>query len=377
MTFSIARFARTNKVFLIWTAFGALLYLMRDLFGLVFITYIMCFIINGLTHRLHRSARIRRRFMVVVIYLLFLAGIAALIFFLSPRLLTEAKNFTEQLPRTLATIGEWTEAQAAANDTLAPIAERIRHLLTPEQMIVKGWALGRGALEKIVHYISWFFLALLFSFLIMLDLPRLVRSVRELRFTRLSSVYAATADSVILFAKVVGENFRAQIMISTVNTILTAIGLHILGIGGAVLLCTLVFICGLIPVLGVFISSVPILLMAVNAGGITLSLWALGMIILIHLIEAYVLNPRIVSAIMHLNPVMTLIILYIAHSLIGLWGMLLGVPISVYIYRQLIIGLKPKSRRNPPTGLPPGAPTPEEVAAVATEVAAEVESAHR
>lgn len=377
MTFSIARFARTNKIFLIWTAFGALLYLMRDLFGLVFITYIMCFIINGLTHRLHRSARIRRRFMVVVIYLLFLAGIASLIFFLSPRLLTEAKNFTEQLPKTLSTIGEWTEAQAAANDTLAPIAEKIRHLLTPEQVIVKGWALGRSALEKIVHYISWFFLALLFSFLIMLDLPRLMRSVRELRFTRLSSVYAATSDSVILFAKVVGENFRAQIMISTVNTIMTAIGLNLLGIGGTVLLCTLVFICGLIPVLGVFISSVPILLMAVNAGGIPLSLWALGMIIFIHLIEAYVLNPRIVSAIMHLNPVMTLIILYIAHSLIGLWGMLLGVPISVYIYRQLIIGLKPKSRRKLLPPLPLNAPTPEEVAAVATEVAAEVESAQR
>ena len=115
--------------------------------------------------------------------------------------------------------------------------------------------------------------------------------------------------------------------------------------------------------------------MAVNAGGITLSLWALGMIILIHMIEAYVLNPRIVSAIMHLNPVMTLIILYIAHSLIGLWGMLLGVPISVYIYRQLIIGLKPKGRRGgTPPALPANAPTAEEVAAVATEVAAEVES---
>jgi predicted PurR-regulated permease PerM len=34
---------------------------------------------------------------------------------------------------------------------------------------------------------------------------------------------------------------------------------------------------------------------------------------------------------------MTLLILYIAHSLIGLWGMLLGVPIAVCIYRYLIL----------------------------------------
>jgi predicted PurR-regulated permease PerM len=79
--------------------------------------------------------------------------------------------------------------------------------------------------------------------------------------------------------------------------------------------------------------------MAVNNGGVALGVWAGVMITLIHLLEAYVFNPRIVSRVMHIpNPVITLIILYIAHSLIGLWGMLLGVPVAVYIYRQLIIG---------------------------------------
>ena len=75
--------------------------------------------------------------------------------------------------------------------------------------------------------------------------------------------------------------------------------------------------------------------MAINSGGITLGLWAVVMIIAIHMLEAYVLNPRIVSSVMHINPVMTLIILYIAHSVIGMWGMLLGVPIAVYIYRKI------------------------------------------
>ena len=348
MSFSIAKFAHTNKVILIWTAFGTLLYLFRDMFGLVFITFVMCFVTHGLTHRLHRAARLRRRFMVTIIYTLFLAAIIGFMFFLTPRLISETKNFADQLPHTLATIEVWIEGQFAGNETLAPVLERIKHELTIEQMLRKGLNLGQKALEKSLHYVSWFFLGLLFSFLIMLDLPRLTRSVRELRFTRLSSVYEETADSVILFAKVVGENFRAQIMISALNTTLTAIGLKILGINGAVLLCTLVFVCGLIPVLGVFISSVPIVLMAVNTGGVTLGIWAAVMIIIIHMIEAYFLNPRIVSAVMHINPVMTLIILYIAHSLIGMWGMLLGVPISVYIYRQLIVGITPKAK----TGLP-------------------------
>jgi predicted PurR-regulated permease PerM len=47
---------------------------------------------------------------------------------------------------------------------------------------------------------------------------------------------------------------------------------------------------------------------------------------------------------MHINPVMTLIILYIAHSVIGMWGMLLGVPIAVYIYRKISMPYKQTPR---------------------------------
>ncbi|MDR2724593.1 MAG: AI-2E family transporter [Candidatus Adiutrix sp.] len=338
MDLSLSNFFRVNKVFIIWTAFAGLLYLFRDMFGLVFITFVMCFVTHGLTSSRRFRGHLHRRFLVALIYLLFLLLVVSFIVFLVPRLLAEARNFTNQLPATLQTIEAWLIAQMPEGSGLEPVVDRIRLMLTPEQLIIRAWAVGWGAVERSFHYVTWFFLSLLFSFLIMLDLPRLTRSIRELRFTRASLVYEETVDSVILFAKVVGENFRAQILISAINTVLTSIGLQVLGVGGAVLLSTLVFFCGLIPVLGVFISSVPIVLMAVNTGGVTLGIWAVVMITLIHMLEAYILNPRIVSRVMRINPVMTLLILYIAHSLIGIWGMLLGVPIAVYIYRQLILG---------------------------------------
>jgi predicted PurR-regulated permease PerM len=338
MDLSIVNFIRLNKVIVIWTAFAGLLYLFRDMFGLVFITFVMCFVIHGLTSRHRLRGPLSRRLLVALIYALFLALVVSYMIFVVPRLLAEAKNFTEQLPATLMTLEKWVEAQMLEGSGLEPVLDRVRLMLTPERVIIRGWAMCWGAVEKGFHYVTWFFLALLFSFLIMLDLPRLTRSIRELRFTRASLVYEETVDSVIQFATVVGRNFRAQILISTLNTFLTAVGLQILGVGGAVLLCTLVFFCGLIPVLGVFISSIPIVLMAINTGGVTLGLWAAVMIAFIHIIEAYILNPRIVSRVMHINPVMTLLILYIAHSLIGLWGMLLGVPVAVYVYRHLLLG---------------------------------------
>ncbi len=335
MTFNISEFIRVNRVYFIWAVFMGLLYLFRNLFGLVFITFIMCFIVSGITHRLRRKYHFNRRTVVISTYLLFLLSVIAFLVYVPPKILSETITFTEQLPKSINSVGNWLNNNLQRNEVIAPLLPQIKEALFPETLVVSVWNVVREMLERGLHYIGWFFLAMLFSFLIMFDLPELSKGMRRLRFTRLAESYRETADSVILFAKVVGENFRAQLFISAINTVLTALGLYFLGIKAIVLLCTIVFMCGLIPVLGMWISSVPIVLMAINSGGMELGLWALLMIFAIHILEAYVLNPRIVSSVMHINPVMTLIILYIAHSMIGMWGMLLGVPISVYVYRKI------------------------------------------
>lgn len=335
--FSISEFIKVNRFYFIWTVFLGILYMFRSMFGLVFMTFIMCFIFAGIVRRLRRRFHWNRRLIVVGIYLVFLLSEIVFIVFVPSELLNETISFTEQLPKSIHSLKAWSDTTFADNELVAPIVRQVEIGLSPEKTVIKAWAITRSVLERGIHYIGWFFLAMLFSFLILLDLPELSLGTRRLRYTKLAETYKETADSIILFAKVVGENFRAQLIISAINTTLTAIGLYVLGIKAIALLCAIVFMCGLIPVLGMIISSVPICLMAVNTGGIGLGMWALLMIILIHMLEAYVLNPRIVSSVMHINPVMTLIILYIAHTLFGLWGMLLGVPVAVYFYRKISI----------------------------------------
>ncbi|MBR5599414.1 MAG: AI-2E family transporter [Alphaproteobacteria bacterium] len=338
--FSISEFIKINRVYFIWIVFFGLLYLFRDMFGLVFITFIMCFVVSSVAHKLRRKYRLNRRMVVVCFYILFLLGVIGFLKYIPPILLSETISFTEQLPRSIQSVKEWADSEFKDNEFIAPMLNQIEGAMLPEKSVVGAWNVLRGVLEAGIHYIGWFFLAMLFSFLILFDLPKLSKGVRQLRYTKLQETYHETADSIMLFARVVGENFRAQLIISLINTILTAVCLCILKVKAVALLSTIVFMCGLIPVLGMWISSAPIIVMAINSGGVELGLWALLMIIVIHLIEAYILNPRIVSSVMHINPVMTLIILYIAHGVIGMWGMLLGVPIAVYIYRKISISDK-------------------------------------
>jgi predicted PurR-regulated permease PerM len=362
MNFSIIEFAKTNRAILIWTAFFALIYLMRDLFGLFFLTFVMCFITHGITGRSRRFSKQRRKYLVVMLYLVFLLGIIFFFVYGLPKIYIEAKQFTVQLPSTLSYIEDVLNDFSKDNPTLAQPIERVKSALTFDKVIAKTVSLAVKGLEQAWHYVTWFFISMLFSFLIMLDLPNLTRKFMSLRRSRLGEIYKETASSVIRFSQVVGENFRAQILISLINTSLTFIGLTFIGTGTTALLAFVVFICGLIPVLGVIISSMPVMLVALNVGGPKMVLAVLILIVIIHLLEAYVLNPRIVSAVMRINPVLTLIILYISHSLMGLWGMLLGVPIAVYFYRQVIQA--PNGANGKGAGQPPkDGPAPGEAGA--------------
>ncbi|MDR2611716.1 MAG: AI-2E family transporter [Deltaproteobacteria bacterium] len=337
MSFNIAEFARDNKVIVIWTAFAGLIYLLRDLFGLVFITFVLSFVTHSVCRFFTHVLKVRRRRVVVCgIYAMLLLAIATFIIMGFPKILAEAGEFTRQLPQSIAKVEQNIDGFIEANPAIGPFLEKAREGVTLDILVGKGWGWGRSIISRGWHYISWFFIAIIFSFLIVFDLPDLIQKFRSLRYTRLHTVYDETVSSVIQFGKVVGENFKAQIYISAINTALTFTGLTIIGTGMTALLSVVVFACGLVPVMGVFISSVPVMLVAINAGGLAMLSYVLILIVVIHAIEAYILNPRIVSSVHHINPVVTLIILYIAHSLMGMWGMFLGVPISVYVYAQAV-----------------------------------------
>ena len=195
-------------------------------------------------------------------------------------------------------------------------------------------------------------LALLFSYLVLIDLGRIKRGLGRLRNSRVGDFYDEAAQPIVRFGILVGRAIEAQASIALVNTVLTLIGMLLLGIPLVAMLSVVVFVCSFVPVLGVFISTTPIVLVALNAGGFSLSLAAIGLVIVIHAVEAYFLNPLIYGKHLKLNPVLTLIILYVAYHAFGLWGMLLGVPVARYFIHD-VLGV-PFRDRGPAAATPPG-----------------------
>jgi predicted PurR-regulated permease PerM len=189
-------------------------------------------------------------------------------------------------------------------------------------------------------------LALLFSYLILVDLNRIKSGIGRLRTSRVGDFYAEAAPPIARFGILLGRAVEAQAAIAVVNTVLTLIGLLLLDIPLVAMLSVIVFVCSFVPVLGVLISTTPIVLVALNTGGPGLSLAAIGLVIVIHAIEAYVLNPLIYGRHLKLNPVLTLIILYVGYHAFGFWGMLLGVPVARYFIHD-VFGVPFRERGRP------------------------------
>ena len=126
--------------------------------------------------------------------------------------------------------------------------------------------------------------------------------------------------------------------------------MSMLGVPHRTFLCSIVFICSFIPVVGVVISSIPIAVVCLQLpGGLVLALEMVGCILIIHFIETTLLNPKIMGDMLKVHPLLVLVILLVGEHFFGVWGLLLGVPVSVYIFRFVILretsGLLPAENR--------------------------------
>lgn len=120
---------------------------------------------------------------------------------------------------------------------------------------------------------------------------------------------------------------RGQVIICLVNGVLTLAGLLIIGVKFPVLLSTLAAVMSLIPIFGSILSSIPIVIVALTAGlgtGVAVLLWIIG----IHLLEANLLNPKIMGEAAKIHPALVVFVLLAGEHFYGVVGALFAVPVT-------------------------------------------------
>ena len=378
----------------VWSLLFAVLYLLRSFSLLIFLTFVFTYIQAKAVERLKRKIahRIARVLLVSVLFWLLLVSTFA---YVTPQFIKQGNDFVKNIPqyvsdldkhiigimsawennivlqdivsgleyKLLGTITDKTNGSGDIDDSLPEehsITENVAQFSIKNSPTINlinailgnndasGSYLARNNIRKVANtirlisttafaIIGTFMLSLLFSFLIILDLPRLTKTIADLRTTKLRFIYNEVSESIKNFCNTMGKALEAQFFIAICNTVLTFICLIMLGIQSkGAFLSVIVFVCSFIPIAGVFISSVPICLFALQRNGFNTALIAMMLIVFIHIIEAYILNPRIYGARLKLNPIIVLIVITICGKLFHTWGLVLGVPVFSYIFYHAI-----------------------------------------
>jgi predicted PurR-regulated permease PerM len=376
---------------LIWLVFFLCIYILRSFFGILFITFVISYIasnaVRGICSKINNPLRERRlRWLVTLtVFVLFLLLLFSAGSYIFPRIVDQVRGFVTSVqvllpppvrkalngnqptvPATLPVIG-----QTPAEPTLIDYAENLMvKILGKERFVeLKASAEYQAALNNIIEKlkqwvvrsspeifkqiplialllfkgISDLLISILFSFIIVLQLPSLKIGFSRLENSRLSRFYVEIAPGIIGFAKSIGMAFQAQALIAVCNTFLTFLGLIFFNVPSPLFLSLIVFICSFIPILGLFLSSVPICILGLQTGGFLLVLKLILFIIGIHLIESYFLNPKIMGTVMKIHFLAVLIILLVAGKLFGFWGLLLGIPTFQYVFNEIIMNPKRQS----------------------------------
>ncbi len=281
------------KKLTIWAGFLLLLFILRDFFPVIFLTFVLSYISSTLVQRI--ETKFSRRWVPVTLFFVALIGVLAFLLSVTiPMIQREAK----EAQREIKLHSSWNayvddklrdalgaEPYAGWADAIGEPAEPpdptqlLRHVPLMGQVgavTSASKSLSKGlvhvspedrkqyidrattVVKSIWKGVVYLFLSIIFSYMLVLTLPTFSQGLRSFEQSRLSDAYHEVAPSIEQFARLMGRAFEAQTVIALMNTLITAIGMQILGIPQKGLLSVGVFVCSFIPVAGVFISTAPI-----------------------------------------------------------------------------------------------------------------------
>jgi predicted PurR-regulated permease PerM len=344
--FSNAFVARAGRWGLVaWSLIGILilavgvfrfaLYPIRVIFPPLMVAVIIVYMLDPLVSLLERRWRMGRVWGALLVYAVFLAVVGGLAVYLVSVVGHQATEFAKGVPNLLDRV---QEGAGRAADRLG------LHVSTKD--LASAFESGGAAssffgritsfTSGVVRVALTLVLGPLIAFYLLTDLPKVRRGAVAL-------VPVARRDEILGVGRrvntTVGSFFRGQLVVAVLIGLASALGFWIIGLPYFALLGALTGFLALVPLIGTLLAAVPALLVALAApdvtpyglpirGGWPLAIAALVVLILVQQLDQRVLSPRLHTEAARLHPVTVLLSLLIGGTLLGIWGMLLAVPVA-------------------------------------------------
>lgn len=313
------------------------LYAFRSMISIILLTFIFSFLIIRLINWVQKVVKIPAPVIVITVYLILIALMITAVSTYVPKIIYQSENMIRSL------IHFYDHLPADAGKMADHIAAYMKQSNFLHEM--------QGGMNFVLGYVSkagsmgfTFVISLLLSFFFTVE----KKTTFKFSQSFLSGPYSWFFQDIYYFAQIFINTFgvvlEAQFLIAIVNTVLTCIGLGIIGVSQIASLGCMIFILSLVPVAGVIISAIPMSFVAYIDGGMRDVVYVLLMLLMIHALEAYVLNPKFMASRTELPIFYTFVVLFVSERLFGTWGLIVGIPIFTFFLD--VLGVKPLPGRH-------------------------------
>lgn len=302
--------------------FALLIFSLRDMLNTILLLFLVTFVMNSfqgfLTKQINKLFPIHSNVVTILLYVIIISGMVIGITNYVPKIINQVSELFNNITRFLNS--------NQGNEVAAQLTEFLNK------------ADYKAYLEQGLHYITklgkWLeiiLIVILLSLFFLLQKKQVARFTRKFKRSKIGWIYDELEYFGRKFVASFGKVIEVQLLIALFNTVLTMLGLWILGFPYLFALTILVFVLSLIPVAGVIISFIPIGLIGYQTGGLPLVIWTIVMIIVIHALETYLLNPRLMAHKTKLPMFYTFVILVFSQHYFGIWGLIIGIPIFMFL----------------------------------------------
>lgn len=305
---------------------------------------IFAYVMMPLVRFFQYTLRLRSRGLSVILTLLLLGAVVYLaVIFIIP-------SINAEIEKTLQVISGYSSGQ----DILTMILPRnIRNYLNgglrwgnfPQQLslekILENVKLlldqVGGIINSTLSIFSWglvFLIGFVYFVFILLDFENLGRGFISLfPKTLRPTIRTISMD----LDRYMNNYFRGQALVAMSVGILLTIGFNIIGLPLATAMGIFIGILNFIPymqALGIIPLGLASLLMAAQTGenAFVCMLLAYGVLMIVQIIQDMIIVPRIMGQTMGMRPSLILLVLSIWGYLLGFFGMLIALPITMFIY---------------------------------------------
>ena len=311
------------------------------------LAYILLPLVNGLERVLPwpPAPSARRPLAILLVYIAVFGTAGAGLAYLAPALAREAAHFLELLPTYVedaqASLEGWTSQYRTTIPETAQtwVDQQVESAAAGLQAV--GAAVALNAVQMVsatVSTVLGLFIIPVWLFFVLKDQPKAMPAFYGI-FP--PETRATARDIVFIVDYVLGRYVRAQLLLGLFIGLVTLIGLTALGIPFAPVLAVIGGIGELIPIVGPILGAVPAVLVVLATDPsqtvvVILLYWG------IQILENNLLVPRIQGSALQLPPAIIMILLVAAAEVVGIWGMIVIVPVAailrdvfVYLYRRV------------------------------------------